>query len=79
MPKPGPEHSRSDPASNIILQLSEGKHTLERDVFALTRCVYKTGRGKTEVTSKAVFNGVNYQEVPGASFSCWAQGQNFSY
>ena len=46
---------------------------------ALTRDVYKTRRGKTRVTLKALLNGVNCQEVPGQSFFCWALCQSFSY
>lgn len=46
---------------------------------ALTRDVYKIRREKTRVTMKAMFNGINYQEVPGQSFFCWALCQSFSY
>lgn len=33
--------------------------------------------GEREVTSKAIFNGVNYQKVPGQSCFRWVQGQSF--
>lgn len=69
---PGSEHNWSDPAFNIILQLSEAKCTLEE----LSSDVYKIRRGKT-VTLK---QGFQWNKLPGSLGKASSRPcQSFSY